>query len=204
MRSLIYTVLAVIVATVISQYMGLAIAKNLKILEMLGTGLILGKFTLDYFSNRKSNSSYLKYSIYSAIAFIVYNIGLFSFNKFPFEISVSLLLLSLLIFSMIGVNDSLSLMKKGANKISSKELYFYLTIFAIHGLYAFVVASSFLKGYNLYFLVPGILLFDLVILVPFVIIKKAYDQFLLLALLVVSLSVNTYIASFLQSMLNNL
>ncbi len=202
MKSLVYTVLVVIVATVVSQYLGLAIAKNLKILEMLGAGLILGKFTLDYYNNRKANPSYLKYAIYSLLAFVFYNIGLFSFNKLPFELSVALLLMALLIFSMIGVSDSLILLKKNPGKMKRGEIYFYLVLFAFHGLYAFAAASSFLKGYNWYFLVPVILLFDLVVLTPFIIIKKAYEQFLLLALLVISLSINTYIASFLQNILN--
>lgn len=202
MKSLIYTVLVIVLATVISQYLGLAIAKNLKILEMLGAGLILGKFALDYYTNRKTKPAYLKYAIYSVLAFIIYSIGLFSFNKLPFELSIALLLLALLIFSMIGVSDSLLLMKKNTVQVKRKEIYFYLFLFAFHGLYAFALASSFLKGYNWYFLVPAILLFDLVVLVPFIIVKRAYEQFLLLALLVLSLSINTYIALFIQNLLN--
>lgn len=200
MKSLINTVLAIIVATIVCQLLELQIAKNLKILEMLGIGLIIGKFALDYYKNRKTNPSYLKYAIYSAIAFLVYNVGLFSFNRIPFTISLTFLLFALLVFSLIGVNDSLKTLNNLKESKKKGLAVFYLVLFATHSLYAFVAASSFLKDYNLFFLIPGILIFDLIVLLPFIIIKKAYNQLLLMGLFVVSLSINTYAAAYLLNM----
>ena len=166
---------------------------------MLGVGIILAKFSIDFYRNRKSSDSYLKYAIYSGISFLIYNGALFSVQRIPKFVTLSLFLFSLLVFSMIGVNDSLKSLRSVTEKKLRTTGNIFLIIFSVHGLYAFILASAFLKGYNFNFLLPGIMIFDLFIFLPFVLIRKLYDHYLLLALLVISLSINTFLFLMIQN-----
>ena len=198
MRSLIYTVFVVFVAAVILYLLKVAFVVKIVMMVLLGVGVIMAKFSYDYYQNRKVSDSYLKYAIYSALAFIIYTGAMFSMNRIPLNLSIVLYLFSLLIFAMIGVNDSLRAMKNTKTSESKQKGIFYLSLFALHGLYAFILASAFLKGFNMQFLIPAIIGIDLLVLLPFIIIKKAYDQYLVVALFVISLSINSYLLVLLQ------
>ena len=198
MRSLIYTVFIVYVVAVVLYLLKVPYVVQLVMMELLGVGIILGKFAIDYYKNRKVSSQYMKYAIYSALAFIIYTGAMFSVKRVPLNITIVLYLFSLLIFAMIGVNDSLKAMRNVKEAEKKQKGIFYLILFAVHGLYAFILASAFLKGYDMQFLIPVILIIDLVVLLPFIIVKKAYDQYLVVALFVVSMSINSYLMVMLQ------
>ncbi|GEM_PF-2300052 len=199
MKSLIYTVFVIYVLTTLAYFLQMPIVLKLKMMELLGVGIILAKFSIDYFKNRKSSDSYLKYALYSGFAFLVFTSALFFSREMPVSIKFTLLLLSLLAFSMIGFNDSLKSLKLVNEKSKKTLAYFYILIFAIHGLYAFVVASAFLKNYEFQNLIPGMIIFDLLVLLPFIIYKKAFEQYVLVGLFVVSMSINTYLYMMIQS-----
>ena len=198
MKSLIYIVFIVYVVATTLFFMGLPIVPRFKMMELLGVGLILIKFAIDYYKNRQT-PSYLKYAIYSIVAFLLFNGALFSTGRIPLNITMTLFLLALLAFSMIGLNNSLYLLRTAKNQESLKTSYVYIGIFTMHGLYAIILASALLKGFNLNFLVPSMLIFDLIVLLPFIIVRKQYDQLLVTGLLVISLSINTYLYIMIQN-----
>ncbi len=198
MRSLLYTVLLVYVAAVILYLLKVMFVGQLVMMELLGVGIVFAKFAYDYYQNRKASDSYLRHAVYSALAFVIYTGAMFSMKRIPLHFSIVLYLFSLLIFAMIGVNDSLRAMKNTKTSESTQKGIFYLSLFALHGLYAFILASAFLKGFNMQFLIPAIIGIDLLVLLPFIIIKKAYNQYLVVGLFVISLSINSYLMVILQ------
>jgi len=200
MKSLISIVFIVYVIATTLFLFGTPIVARFKMMELLGVGLILIKFAIDYYKNRTSNNSYLKYAIYSLVAFFFFNIALFTTHRIPLNITIALFLLALLTFAMIGLNDSLKTLNRLKEKQNKKVSYTYMGLFAVQGLYAFILASAFLKGYNLNFLIPAILIFDIVVLLPFIIYQKAWDQYLVTGLLVISLSINTYLFIMIQNL----
>ncbi len=200
MRSLLYTVFVVYIVAVLFYVLEMTFFIRIAMMALLGVGVIFGKFAYDYYQNKKASDTFLKYAIYSGLAFLFHSGAMFTMGKIPPNISIVFYLFSLLIFAMIGVNNSLTAMRSTSEKDKKQRGIFYLSLFAIHGLYAFILASSFLKGYHMHYLVPAILIFDILILLPFIIIKKAYNQYLLLGLFVVSMIINSYLMFLIPSL----
>jgi len=193
MKNLIYIVFLLFLASTLLVLLELPIAIRIKFIELLGVGLVMVKFAIDYYKNKKTHPQYLKYAIYCGIAFIIFVGALFSNTKVPSQITNALLMLSMLAFVMVGVADGLYNYKHVKNGQPKKQALIYLIIFALHGLVSFAIASAYLKGYDILFLIPGIIVFDIIVMIPFIILQKAYHQLLLLAMITISLSLHSFL-----------
>lgn len=184
---------ALLVASMVLKVANIPIANQIAFIELMVLGILIAKFSIDFMKNKGSHPQYFKYSLMAAVSFFSFSAALFTFNRIPEKYTIALLFLALLSFSMIGLSESFSAYRRAESGTTKRKGIVILGIFVIHALYAMVILGTVLKRVDVSFLVPIMIVTDLLLVIPYIFINKLHKQYILIGTLIFAISISLLI-----------